>query len=93
MVIQPPMVSGEPPGPPGIPSLPNSAHASHHHHQYAPPPPPIFIQQPMFVRPMIFGHRSQSLVCPNCSASIMSQTKYETGLANWLVAGGVCLIG
>lgn len=59
----------------------------------SPGQPSIVIQQPVFVRPLMFNHKCQAMICPNCSANIVSQTKYETGLANWLVAGGVCLLG
>lgn len=93
--IRPPMMMGMAESPSNT-SHPPPAFSSHLH----PPPPPlsqpqqaIFVQQPVFVRPLMFSKKSQAMICPNCSANIMSQTKHETGLANWLVAGGVCLLG
>lgn len=32
-------------------------------------------------------------VCPNCRANILTQLKYESGIAAWLIAGGLCLFG
>ena len=32
-------------------------------------------------------------VCPNCRANILTQLKYQSGIAAWLIAGGLCLFG
>jgi len=78
--IRPPMVSGEP--------MNHGVNVGMGMGQ-----PTILLQQPVFVRPLLFSQKGQSMICPNCSANIVSQTKHETGLANWLVAGGICLLG
>ena len=35
----------------------------------------------------------QHCVCPNCRANILTQLKYDSGVAAWLIAGGLCLFG
>lgn len=55
--------------------------------------PPIIIQQPVIVRPMLFSDRPQQVTCPNCRADIFTGVKYESGIATWLIAGGICLLG
>lgn len=63
-------------------------------------PQQITIQTGMAPQPNItvvmsprMGESPVQTVCHNCKANIFTQTKYESGIAAWLIAGGCCLFG
>ena len=65
---------------PSIPvSVPAPANVTYLFHQ---PSPPLAVRD-----------SPVRCVCPNCRANIVTQLKFESGLAAWLIAGGLCLFG
>ena len=75
----------------------------------APPPPPGIGFMPVpqqyperqqqqqtnviYVVPSHLRDHPVHLVCPQCKASVLSRLTYESGIATWLIAGGLCLFG
>ena len=47
----------------------------------------------VYVIPSNLRDNPVQLVCPQCKAGILTQLKYESGIAAWLIAGGLCLFG
>ena len=47
----------------------------------------------VYVEPPNLRDQPTRLVCPHCKASILTQLRYESGLATWLIACGLCIFG
>jgi lipopolysaccharide-induced tumor necrosis factor-alpha factor len=47
----------------------------------------------IYVVPSHLRDHPVHLVCPQCKASVLSRLTYESGIATWLIAGGLCLFG
>ena len=52
-----------------------------HHHQQPPPPPPPPGRSVVYVIPSNLRDQPTQLVCPQCKASILTQLRYESGVA------------
>lgn len=63
------------------------------HQVVTPPPPPIGIQNTVYVLPAVLRDNPAQVVCPQCKAAVLTQLQYESGIAAWLIAGGLCLFG
>lgn len=51
------------------------------------------MQSVVYVIPSNLRDNPVQLVCPQCKAGVLTQLKYESGIAAWLIAGGLCLFG
>ena len=71
---------------------------------YGQPPPPgahthqsttIIQQQPtaVVVGSAVYGESPVSMVCPYCTATILTSVTYTPGTLAWLVCGGLILVG
>lgn len=61
--------------------------------------PPVNVyqtaQQPtvVYINAPVLNDRPVRTTCPNCRANILTQLKYDSGLAAWLIAAGLCFFG
>lgn len=80
----PPPQAGYPP-PQGY-APPVGAHATHQ---------TTIIQQPtaVVVGSAVYGESPVSMMCPYCSATIVTSVTYNPGTLTWLVCGGLILVG
>ena len=52
----------------------------------------IYVAPPVVTYPHLREDPVQ-ITCRNCKADVLTQTQFESGVATWLLAGGLCLIG
>ena len=81
----PPPQAGYPPPQQGYGPPPAGAHATH----------TTVIQQPttVVVGNAVYGESPVSMVCPYCTATIVTSVTYEPGTLTWLACGGLILVG